>query len=157
MIACRLITAVALLIHSVLGCGLHHASACGMHAHDSCLTAHEVDHSDADHSDADHHDHHACHEGDDHDLTGTPQSEVIAPLCCCHYGPCEESDNSCHSELECSYKPSSGPEFLPDIGPVVFVAATDIDTQGLHRPVPRVALDAFHARSLCALHCTWQI
>lgn len=167
MTSCRLITAIALLMHSVLGCGLHHVSACGSHRHEAVAEhAHERDgHADHghDHHGHDHHshDHHSCDHGaaDQHsEGEAVDSSGYIAPPSCCQFGPCDEGESSCHSELECSYRSSSDLKFLLDSGPVTFITGQQIRAFRLPLCEARdTALGAFGARSHCALLCTWQI
>jgi hypothetical protein len=119
--ACKLITAVALLIHSVFGCGLHHASACGMHEHEShevCSSEHEShEHGLHEHESHEHglHEHesleHACH--------------VSHEACCTHedrgrhhdHGADDKCGHEEAPELVASYANSLAPACCCQHGP----------------------------------------
>lgn len=157
MTACRLITAFALLIHSVLGCGMHHASGCETHRRDACSAIHNSAHRHADH--VVNHGHHDCHHDDDADDRCEDESNSgVGPLACCQFGPCESHEKRCHGELVCSYKPSSGPEFLVEVGPVTFVAPSDLYARQLLSAASNAAtVDGVDPRLHFALLCTWLI
>ncbi len=158
--ACKIMTAAALLLHSIFGCGLHHASACGMHEHGPHESACAAEHHDS------------CPDGEqDHDegehghAAGLVAHHVpqIAPACHCEHVPCEGNHGSCHSEVECSFVPPSAPEFSLDSGLVVFVVFRDAHVPSLDdsgtwdNSSRRVSAGCCSSPARCALLCTWQI
>lgn len=163
---CRLLTAAAILLHSIFGCGLHRVCACSSHQHGEVQCAAET----ADSSQCDHNDH-ACHrhdaDGDEDQGMDDQQSGVtgwVADGCDgCEEHPFDRDDSPCCSAVQCSFIVVNDVEFALDVGPATFVV-DDIDrtlSQSL-RSAGQVDGGSVRSRyddslSRCALHCSWQI
>ncbi|QDV85326.1 hypothetical protein TBK1r_43050 [Stieleria magnilauensis] len=167
---CRITTVVAMLLHSLLGCSLHHAASCDSHAHsvydDVC---------DADGHPSVQHDNDCCHDHEGHDHSrgaeGSCTSEFvagsetnIAPVCPgCESGPCDGRLPGCHSTGSCSFVPSSDVDFVCD---AVFVGYILYDFDPSMARVRTVCWQQERQRqfagvedslSHCASLCTWLI
>lgn len=169
---CRITTIVALLLHSLFGCSLHHAASCDSHAHSLC------DHiCDADEPPSVQHENDCCHRHgeEEHDHSGGAEGSCtteliassetsIAPACPgCESGPCDGRSPGCHSAGSCSFVPSSDVTFVFD---AVFVGFISYDLDPSMVRVRTFAWQQEHERqfsraedslSRCASLCTWLI
>ena len=164
--ACKIVTAAALLLHSMFGCSLHHASACCMHGESNRSVASATEQDVCESHSHHHHDHDAhCHDAVD-DCSEPHRADsgtLVAEECCCEHEPCEGNHGECHSEVECSFVPPSGPEFSIDYRPIGYATLGDLgqrqflasfSTRNLrHGRLP----DIHSAPEMCALFCTWQL
>jgi hypothetical protein len=155
---CKIIAIVALMLHSTFGCSLHHAGACCTHSADTARN-HDSDgccgHEVAVESQKD-------HKGCGHDHNNDTSVFLDEPLCCCDHAPCEERDGGCHSEVECSFLPSSPCSFSLAVAPAAFESVSPGQTLRLNGLTPlaiaeHVMLPTSTSLSRCALLCTWQI
>lgn len=156
-------TVAAMLLHSILGCSLHHACACEAHEHGEQQPVQEVGACGHDHGG--HHHDHACDDanqaaGDDEIVS---EAWVSIGCDCCEKAPCEGGDSPCCSEVQCSFILTSDVEFSPDFGPALLVLVDDdpsfIDAIRTRRifDVGRLHSGVDGSPSRCALHCSWQI
>ncbi len=144
---CRLTTVVALLLHLIFGCSLHHATACGTHGFDGCNHACGTSEAPGVHQDHDCAHAHDCSDGhddnhddgdsdrhSDHDQTGhgcssneeliVHQDLVNEAIACngqCQSVPCDGDHPGCHGDVECSFVPSSDVVFFTDAPFVAFM------------------------------------
>lgn len=169
-VVCRLTTVVALLLHLIFGCSLHHAGACGHHDHDGCQhTCSPADSQSV-------HQEHACGHDHDHVCSGEDKfsedetvevsdnvSRLVAPCCVCESQPCDGNHPGCHGVVECSFVPSSDVVFIIDAPLVAYVTyehdpmmslVSSMAKRGLHQRSAPVATDSL---SHCASLCTWII
>lgn len=164
--ACKLLTVVAMLLHSIFGCSLHHACACESHEHGVHQRLAEGDDASSCHHDhAGHHHDHGCR-----DEPSNPVTEQIATAFClsngcddCDTTPCKRGDSPCCSDVQCSFILASDVEFSLDLGPVLFVLV-DMDPSFMEslRAKNLACFGRFDSGvedslSRCALHCSWQI
>lgn len=177
---CRLTTVVALLLHSIFGCGLHHACGCDSHAHVGGEIIFAVGEAPSVHADlATNHDCGHCHHHhgsqshwsdrdqdsstDQTQANASADSALIASCLCCEPGPWDSTDPGCHSELGCSFVHTNHDAFTFDAPLVAFVVYrqdskmnyfSSFATQGQHRWGSVIHHDSL---SHCASLCTWQI
>ncbi len=170
LVVCRITTIVAMLLHSLFGCSLHHAASCDSHAHGLC------DHvCDADGHPSVQHENDCCHEHGGHDdgvgPDGSCTGELIAsseasvaPVCPgCESSPCDGNSPGCHSAGSCSFVPCSDVAFVCD---AVFVGFISYDLDPSMSRVRTFAWQQERQRqfygvedslSRCASLCTWLI
>ncbi len=155
---CRLATVAAMLLHSLLGCSLHHACAC-----DSYMQGEHQRVEDA--GTCDDHGHSCHHDGGcdrDHREAGAG-SWVIIGCECCENTPCGHDDSPCCSEVHCSFIASSSVQFSLDIGPELLALSEFKQSLAALPRGERFVYDVRHcfgfddSLSRCALHCSWQI
>lgn len=164
--ACKIMTAAALLLHSIFGCSLHHACACESHAHgkrqlaDAWIESTMPDHGDLgpqhDSSCCD------CHHETSHDQLGS-EASLTAGCDCRQDSGRSDGDSPCCSEIQCSFTLASSSECSLDVR-LVLLNVVDVDSFLAHspraiRPSPsgRLGVGFDCALTLCALHCSWQI
>ena len=127
---CRITTIVAMLLHSIFGCSLHHAAACDSHHHGchSRVSAEHLSSGAAEHDccSADGIAHGECCGGADEGEIS--QGELtLSPFCPgCPSGPCDGQSPGCHSIGKCSFVPSSPVVFACDVAVVGFLTV-DLD------------------------------
>ncbi len=159
----KIVAIIALMLHSTLGCGLHHASACrtrsaeldgraaANHGPSGCCGEADAEHSVEDDG--------CC--GNDAECPEQEPVSMSDALCGCdHSLPCEDRDGGCHSEVECSFLPTSPCSFSADAVPIAFVSVVQTShLNGLVTPEVGVITNSACGNSLsrCALLCTWQI
>jgi hypothetical protein len=161
---CRIATVVAMLLHSLFGCAVHHAMACGSHSHDACEHGEfGVDHPDlhAHYGACHHHVNENCDEDGRH--SDVVDAKLTAYCAACQAGPCDGSSPRCHSTLACSFVASSDFVVQADAVCTGFVCY-ELDSslfcacvsQWRHC-VPRSTSLASGSLSHCATFCTWLI
>lgn len=167
---CRITTVVAMLLHSLFGCSLHHAVSCDSHAHGLCNNAGSAgDHVtfDAKNDCCDSHfgHDHGC-EADDSCAgeVGSGSELNVAHSCLgCQSGPCDGNSPGCHSDASCSFVPASGVVFHCDATSVGSISY-DIDLSAVRVRAfawqydrQRPFSGAESSLSRCASLCTWRI
>lgn len=156
---CKIIAITALMLHSTFGCSLHHAGACCTHSADT--VAHHDHDSCCDHDAAV--EPHSDDKGCGHDCTSDTSVFLTEPLSPCNQDvPCEEHGGSCHSEVGCSFLPSSPCSFSLDLAPVAFDSLASGLALRLNALAPRalagsVIASTSSSLSSCALLCIWKI
>ncbi|MCO8121645.1 hypothetical protein NHH03_07845 [Stieleria sp. TO1_6] len=175
-------TVFALLIHSILGCSLHHACGCDARGAPMTQSSAACDHLQtvaAVHSPSVQHP--CCHHHDDDSDRGlsnqnlqqnshsvqhereSAAAELSVACGCCEQTPCDGNDPGCHTSVGCSFVSSNDVNFLADTPTVAFVidcgAADCGGRAGVvpHRDARQHCLGADSSLSHCALLCTWLI
>lgn len=166
LVACRITTLVALLLHSIFGCSLHHAAMCDSQTHGQTL--HSCKSGDnpsvQDKSDC-------CHNHDGHDHgngagnsdSGAVAGSEIVPVCPgCEPGPCDGNLPGCHSTGACSFVPSSNVVFECDAILVGFILQDFVPSMARCRALARwqnygQQFSYGDSLSRCAFLCTWRI
>ena len=159
-IVCRFPTVIALLLHLIFGCSLHHAVGCERHDHAGGLSTCVSEASAA-------HAHAHSHEGETPSghasEVGDGERQLTSPCGGYHSQPCEESESACHGELECIFVPSSDVVFIIDTSFVTFVTYEHdsmmnlVSTIARRESFRRSAGLAKNSLSHCASLCTWII
>lgn len=164
---CKFVTVAALLLHSLFGCGLHHATGCDGHQHASQHRTPPADRAGS-----------CCHDHD-RDEAGFARQQCEAesrPLACggrvrpsaqpssCEGdAPAGGDHDGCHSEIECSFLPSPQVVFASTATPLPALLA-DANSRGSRyatalrrtgQPLERFSCHGSLAR--CAFLCTWRI
>lgn len=159
----RIIAAAALLLHTALGCSVHHACACDDHGH--APTA-EISHHSCDHD-------HATVQSvtagalpelncpGDHNDAATEQ--LVAACTCCDSAPCDGSTPACHTEIACSFVPADALAFdfdtvgRPTVLPTSNLEAAISSAQHVQGSIDRSDPVIYQPKSRCAFLCTWLI
>jgi hypothetical protein len=169
LIVCRLLTAIALLLHSFAACGLGHAldrhCDCGDYESDknvSVATEHHVDcHSD-----------HHCREvsRDQHNGDADLVSPMTAndsdagqwmPVCVrCEQNPCDSERPGFHCELACSFVSDGNTAWLFETPPISIQSVDDAEnrfTQARLRRTDEIPPGVVDASARCAVLSVWLI
>ena len=163
-------TAAALLLHSIFGCGLRHACGFDHHAVSEHRTCDEMEFCRS-------HGEQPCHGEqlgpsdvidccDHHRADDVESVEVLYPAVancgCGHPGPDQEGDVPCCWSLQCSFIGVHGVGFKVDAGRRALLVICDecwLDLSLRNSLVCAVdpSIRPGGSCSLCALHCCWQI
>jgi len=162
-LVCRLTIVVALMLHLIFGCSLHHAAMCQHHDHDQCRHMVTIEPL-------------STHCNHDHDCSGEGkgsegktievsdgESRLVAPCCDCEFEPCGGDQSGCHAEVECSFVPSSDVIFVMDAPFVAYVTYDHdpmmnlVGSMAKRESLQRSARLATNSLFHCASLCTWII
>lgn len=164
LIVCRITTIVAMLLHSMFGCSLHHGHSCNSHAASLCDVA---DHPSVQHEND------CCHSHSTPDYSGRGQGSCISEVIASSEAifatecpgrdsePCDGGLPGCHSTGTCSFVPSSDVIFVCDAVLIGFISY-DLDssmararTFGWQQQCQFSGIK--DSLSRCASLCTWLI
>ena len=176
--SCRILTAVALLLHSILGCGMHAACGCSEVSHSAVSqTDHtstvavgccEMDETHPDvhrnHDDSKHFRHEKNRGESGNELSTVSNDGTLKGKCgCCQRVPDQDHHPSDRCGLACNFVPSSDVVLHFDAPLIEYLGPSDLALRG--RIVERSIFGPGHGNafcaggpiSFCASHCTWRL